>query len=65
MDNKTSEAQIKASQKWREQNKDRARYISVRSSARNFIRNYATLEDIEELKQLIDSKEKELKDKIW
>jgi len=35
-------------------NKDYANYISARSRARSFIKNKATLEDIEEFKKLIE-----------
>lgn len=45
---------------WRDNNKERARYLSRRSTARTFINKYAQLEDLEELKGLIDKKEKEL-----
>lgn len=61
-ENKTSQAQIKATQKWREKNREKARYNSSKSSARSFIRNYATLEDIEELRLMLDEKEKGIKD---
>lgn len=42
-------------------NKDYANYISARSRARSFIKNKATLEDIEEFKKLIEEREKFLK----
>ncbi len=42
-------------------NKDYANYISARSRARCFIKNKATLEDIEEFKKLIEEREKFLK----
>ena len=45
---------------WRDNNKERARYLSRRSTARTFINKYAQLEDLEELKGLIAKKEKEL-----
>ena len=48
-----SESQQKANQKWAENNKERRSYLSSRSSARSFIRNKATLEDLDELTQLI------------
>lgn len=61
MEKKTSEAQIRASRKWESENKDRARYLSARRAARSFINTRATLEDLDELKQLIHNKELELK----
>ena len=50
---KTSEAQWKADKRWREKNREHANYLKNRTSARCFIRNKATLEDIEELKELL------------
>ena len=50
---KTSEAQRKADKRWREKNREHANYLKNRTSARWFIRNKATLEDIEELKELL------------
>lgn len=57
MDNKTSQSQLKATKRWREKNKDKARYNSYKSSAKTFIRNHATLEDIKELRELLQEKE--------
>ena len=50
---KTSEAQRKADKRWREKNREHANYLKNRTSARCFISNKATLEDIEELKELL------------
>ncbi|WP_373845490.1 hypothetical protein [Clostridium sp.] len=50
-----------ANQKWESKNKEYANYLKSRSSARSFIRNKATLEDLEELKELIKNREKLLK----
>lgn len=58
MDKKTSEAQTKANKNWADKNREYSSYLKSRSSARSFIRNKATLEDIEELKGLIDEREK-------
>ena len=49
-----------ADKKWAEQNKARRNYLSARGTARSFIRNKATLEDLEELEQLIAERRKEL-----
>ena len=61
---KTSEAQRNADKRWREKNRDHANYLKNRTSARCFIRNRVTLEDIEELKALMEEsksvKEKEI-----
>lgn len=51
-DLKTSESQLKANKKWKENNKERMNYIRKRSAARNFI-TVATTEDLDELEQLI------------
>lgn len=45
--------QTEANKKWQEQNREKARYLRNRSTARSFIKKQATLEDIEELEQLI------------
>lgn len=46
---KTSEAQRKADKRWREKNREHANYLKNRTSARCFIRNKATLEELREL----------------
>ena len=46
--------------KWIGKNREHKRYLSARSSARSFIRNHAKQEDLEELKKLIEEKEKTL-----
>ena len=58
---KTSESQRNADTRWREKNRDHANYLRNRTSARCFIRNRATLEDIEELKLLMEEREEALK----
>lgn len=50
---KTSEAQLKANQNWRENNRERSNYTRSKSSAKSFIRNKATLKDLENLEILI------------
>ncbi len=52
--------QKEANERWNEKNKERRTYLSSRSSARSFIRKRATLEDLEELEQLIAERRKEL-----
>ena len=58
---KYTEAKKKANKKWDEANKERKTYINRRSNARGFIKNLATLDDLEELKQLIHDREQQLK----
>lgn len=52
--------QTEANKKWQEKNRERARYLRNRSTARSFIKNQATLEDIEELESLIEERRKQL-----
>lgn len=59
---KTSEAQKRANAKWDSENRERRNYLSKRSSARGFIRNKATKEDLLELKEMIDEKLSEMKE---
>ena len=55
--------QTEANKKWQEKNKERAKYLSDRSRARSFIKNLATLEDLEEFKNLIEERTKSLYNK--
>ncbi|WP_297518667.1 hypothetical protein [uncultured Clostridium sp.] len=41
--------QTEANKRWQQKNRERARYLRNRSSARSFIRGQATIEDLEEL----------------
>ncbi|KYN78149.1 hypothetical protein A0J52_02405 [Clostridium sporogenes] len=50
-----------ANQNWEKKNREYASYLKSRSSARSFIRNKATLEDIEELRNLLKEREELLK----
>lgn len=46
--------------KWQEKNKEKAKYLSDRSRARSFIKNKATLEDLEQLEEFIKNRREEL-----
>ena len=48
--------QTEANKKWQEKNREKAKYLRNRSTSRSFIKNQATLEDIEELKQLMKTR---------
>lgn len=48
--------QQKADKKWAEKNREHRNYLSKRSTARSFINNNATYEDLLELKQLIENR---------
>ncbi|MHB9927950.1 hypothetical protein [Clostridium botulinum] len=50
-----------ANQKWEKKNREYASYLKSRSSAKSFIRNKATLEDIEEFRDLLKEREESLK----
>ena len=49
-----------AQKRWNDKNKERRSYLSSRSSARSFIRNKATIEDLQELRAMIDARMEEL-----
>lgn len=53
---KVSESQKRANKKWAEKNKTKNTYIKTRSSARSFIRNHASEDDIEEFRTLLDER---------
>jgi hypothetical protein len=55
LDSKVSEAQKKATAKWRAKNRKKNNRYARKSHARNFILE-ATLEELEELKDLIEKR---------
>lgn len=55
-----SESQKRAQKKYDEKNREKRTYLSQRSTSRGFIRNKATLEDLEELEELITTRKKAL-----
>ena len=61
MENKTSDAQIKASRKWEEKNKEKARHGSAKRSAKSFIKNHATLEELDEFEEVLKTRREYLK----
>lgn len=63
MDEKVN-SQTEANKRWQEKNKEKAKYLSDRSRARSFIRNKATLEDIDELEELIRIRREVLNEEI-
>ncbi|MGL4656831.1 MAG: hypothetical protein ACRCWM_13265 [Sarcina sp.] len=48
--------QTEANKRWQQKNRERARYLRNRSSARSFIRGQATIEDLEELALLFKAR---------
>lgn len=55
-----TEAQQKATKKWNQKNREHRNYLSKRSSARSFIRNHATMDDLNELEEIIKEKKEAL-----
>ena len=53
-------AQTEANKKWQDKNREKARYLRNRSTARNFVKKQATPDDIKELEELITNRKKEL-----
>lgn len=53
--------QTEANKRWQEKNRERNRYLTRRSTARNFIKKDATVEDLQELEQLIKERREEIK----
>ncbi|MBA4509916.1 hypothetical protein H1057_18015 [Clostridium sporogenes] len=53
-----------ANQNWEKKNREYASYLKSRSSARSFIRNKATAEDIEEFRDLLKEREELLKQEL-
>ena len=49
-------ARQRANKKWNEKNREYRNYMTKRSTARGFIRNNATKEDLLELQELIEEK---------
>ena len=49
-----------ANKKWEEKNKEYSSYLKSRSSAKSFIKNKATLEDLEQLEEFIKNRREEL-----
>lgn len=58
MEDKNS--QTEANKKWQQKNKEYSNYLKARSTARGFIKNRATKEDLEEFEQLIAERRKQL-----
>lgn len=61
MENDAKSKQTIANQKWEKKNGEYASYLKSRSSAKSFIRNKATLDDLKELLKLIDERKNTLK----
>lgn len=55
-----SEAQERAMRNYRKKNPEKTRYNSYKGTAKTFIRNYATLEDLDFLQELMKIRKEEL-----
>lgn len=53
---KSTDAQKRASAKWRARNREKAQYTNARSTARRFIRSQAKLDDLYELQETIETR---------
>lgn len=51
-----SEARRRANKKWNDKNKDKQKVYRYRSSAKKFIRDLASDDDLKELRQMIDER---------
>ena len=59
-----TDKQQEANKRWRESSpeaKEKSNYLKMRSAARSFIRNRATLEDIKEMENMLNERESLLK----
>lgn len=63
-ESKTTDAQKKATQAYRERNREKTRKQSAKSSAKSYINKYCDLDDLKELKSLIEEREKELREGV-
>jgi len=61
MDKETS-PQTEANKRWQEKNREKTKYLRNRSTARSFVRNQATEEDLAELLQLMQERRQQLKE---
>ena len=53
--------QTEYNKKWQEKNRERTKYLRNRSTTRSFIRSQATLQDIQEIEQLISARKESIK----
>jgi hypothetical protein len=61
MSTKLTDAQVRAKKNWDDKNREHSSYLKSRSSAKSFIRNKATLEDLEEIDKLTAERKELLK----
>lgn len=56
-----TEAQIRASHKYLDKHPDKRRLYQYRSTAKTYIRKYASIEDLDDLQELIDQQREKLR----
>ena len=54
--------QAQANKNWETKNKEHSNYLKSRGAAKSFIRNKASIEDIEEFRIMLVERENQLKD---
>lgn len=57
----TTKAQRAANEKWKEKNAEKSRIYIYRSTAKRFIKEFADEDDIKDIKELVEEREKFLK----
>jgi hypothetical protein len=57
---KTSEAQRKANEKWKEKNKNLQKKYVLKSNCKRYIKEFAEISDLEELEEMIKKAKKDL-----
>lgn len=57
---KTSEAQKRATQAYRERNREKTNKQAAKSMTKTYINKYCDIEELQEVKQWIEEREKEL-----
>lgn len=60
MNYKTSEAQRKANEKWKEKNKNLQKKYVLKSNCKRYIKEFAEVSDLEELEEMIKKAKKDL-----
>lgn len=60
MKHKTSEAQRKANEKWKEKNKNLQKKYVLKSNCKRYIKEFAELSDLEEIEEVIKKAKKDL-----
>ncbi len=56
-----TEAQKKAQNKWRAKNREKLKIQNYKTHAKTYIRNYATLDELEDFKILINERARQIK----